>query len=146
MKRSGLEKSWTCRLKVAPDPEQAGRMKIDARWGKDAETQFRVIDTANGRALVEARPVTGRTHQIRIHLAESGHPVLGDALYGARAGVSHRRSLITDHRFLALRAVALAFRDPFQRKFVGIAAPAGEFCREFGFAPDRSRPAARSAP
>ena len=57
-------------------------MKVDARLGKDAETQFRVLQSNQDTSLIEARPLTGRTHQIRVHLADSGHPVLGDALYG----------------------------------------------------------------
>ena len=50
--------------------------------GERAETRFRVLRTAPGRTLVEAEPVTGRTHQIRVHAAEHGFPILGDRLYG----------------------------------------------------------------
>jgi 23S rRNA pseudouridine1911/1915/1917 synthase len=51
--------------------------------GKKAETLFRVLRRKEGRALLLASPLTGRTHQIRIHLAEAGHPVVGDRAYGA---------------------------------------------------------------
>jgi 23S rRNA pseudouridine1911/1915/1917 synthase len=50
--------------------------------GKSARTEFTVLHREPGRALVLARPLTGRTHQIRLHLAACGHPVVGDRLYG----------------------------------------------------------------
>lgn len=114
---------WTCRSKLAPDPQRIGRMRVEARHGKEAETRFRVLQSVTGKSLLEARPLTGRTHQIRIHLAESGCPVVGDALYG-RAN---------DGFELGLRAVRLAFVDPFTRRRVEIRAPFEAFCREYGF-------------
>jgi RluA family pseudouridine synthase len=75
-------REWTCRLKLAPDPAAVGRMRVDARHGKEAETHFRVLQSNGGMTLIEVLPVTGRTHQIRVHLAESDHPVVGDPLYG----------------------------------------------------------------
>jgi 23S rRNA pseudouridine1911/1915/1917 synthase len=119
------ETEWTCRLKLVPDPKRIGRMKVDARNGKEAETHFRVLQQKEKLALVEARPFTGRTHQIRVHLAESGCPVVGDELYGRQA----------DKLKLGLRAVRLAYLDPFTRRRVEICAPTEEFCREFGFEP-----------
>jgi 23S rRNA (cytosine1962-C5)-methyltransferase len=53
--------------------------------GEPAETDFRVIESRAERTLVEAEPRTGRTHQIRVHAAESGFPILGDTLYGGPA-------------------------------------------------------------
>lgn len=50
--------------------------------GKEAQTRFRVIAEGSGVALVEARPLTGRTHQIRVHLAHCGLPIVGDQVYG----------------------------------------------------------------
>jgi 23S rRNA-/tRNA-specific pseudouridylate synthase len=161
------QSEWTCRLKLAPDPSARGRMKVDARHGKEAETQFRVVQSKADTALVEARPFTGRTHQIRVHLAESGHPVVGDPLYGAeRQGKDepltpalspsegergntrrlsggarfsgNRRQGSGEARFreseLGLRAVGLAYMDPFTRRRVEIQAPVEGFVREYGFA------------
>lgn len=116
---------WTCRLKLAPDTRERGRMKADRR-GKEAETGFRVLQGGPQVSLVEAHPFTGRTHQIRVHLAESGHPVVGDELYGPF-------SVAKPGPHLALRAVGLAYTDPFTRVRVGIRAAADEFCREYGF-------------
>ncbi|MDB6019132.1 MAG: pseudouridine synthase, partial [Pedosphaera sp.] len=123
------EKEWTCNLPLIADPAMKGRMRIatpgrraaprvsdpemrtqnSALLPKDAETQFRVVATLANAAVIEAHPTTGRTHQIRVHLAAAGHPIVGDALYGTdKAAASKGRQRI------ALRAVRLAFRDPFQ--------------------------------
>ncbi len=58
--------------------------QIHAADGKSAVTRLRHIATSGSHSLVEAMPVTGRTHQIRVHLANSGMPILGDNLYGSR--------------------------------------------------------------
>lgn len=128
-----VESAWTCRLKLAPDPDQFGRMLVDKN-GKEAETAFRVIASANDRHLIEARPKTGRQHQIRVHLAESGCAILGDELY-ARAG----------RLPMALRAVGLAYSDPFTRRPVAIRAPVEKFLGAHGFAPDAYRMEFQSA-
>jgi 23S rRNA pseudouridine1911/1915/1917 synthase len=119
------QSQWTCRLKLASDPNARGRMKVDARHGKEAETHFRVLQGKGVTALVEARPVTGRTHQIRVHLAESGHPVVADPLYGPRPPKGKSA--------MGLRAVRLAYVDPFTRRRVEIKAPLEGFVREYGF-------------
>ena len=113
---------WICRLKLAPDPKRIGRMRVDPR-GKEAETRFRVLQTHGETSLVEAHPLTGRTHQIRVHLTESGCPVTGDELYGRDGGRMN----------LGLRAVALAYVDPFTHRRVEIQAPLEDFCREYKF-------------
>ncbi len=116
---------WVCRLKLAKDSDQAGHVKVDAERGKDAETRFCVRQAKSETTLVEAHPLTGRTHQLRVHLAASGHPIVGDALYGPPQG----RKRVN----LALRAVGLAYQDPYTRKHVEIRAPVEEFLHEYGF-------------
>lgn len=119
---------WTSRLAVAPDPKKFGKMRSDPK-GKPAETEFKVLQKKGGRTLVEARPITGRTHQIRVHLAESGVPIIGDPLYGTAT----KRSAEVP---LGLRSVLLAYRDPFTKRMVRIEAAREEFVREFGFGED----------
>jgi 23S rRNA-/tRNA-specific pseudouridylate synthase len=83
--------------------------------------------------LIEARPRTGRTHQIRVHLLAAGHPVVGDDLYGKKEQIPER--LVAPQRSpfpLGLRAVELAYMDPFLRRRIEIRAPAEEFLEAFG--------------
>jgi tRNA pseudouridine32 synthase/23S rRNA pseudouridine746 synthase len=80
------QREWTCRLPLLADPKQIGRMQVDPRHGKEAETHFTVVRSGAETTLLEVRPRTGRTHQIRVHLAAEGHPVVGESLYGANKG------------------------------------------------------------
>jgi 23S rRNA pseudouridine1911/1915/1917 synthase len=100
-------------------------MKVDERTGKEAMTRFNVLEEREGRALVEARPLTGRTHQIRVHLAWCGWPVVGDPMYGP--------PIPNTHQPMGLRAVELSYADPFTRKQIRIKASRDDFLRRFGF-------------
>ena len=71
---------------IAPDALAPGRFRVD-RGGRPAQTEVRVLATSGEFALVEAHPLTGRTHQVRVHLAHAGFPVAGDNLYGCGSGV-----------------------------------------------------------
>ncbi|PYI82432.1 MAG: hypothetical protein DME26_17665, partial [Verrucomicrobia bacterium] len=95
-------------------------------------THFRVLQVAGRTALVEARPVTGRTHQIRIHLAAAGCALAGDSLYSSAQGRPANKEL-------ALRAMLLAYRDPLTKRPVRIEAPAEKFLRRYGFEPAGAR-------
>ncbi len=122
------ESEWTCHLRLAPHPQKAGRMIVDARHGKEATTDFRVVQAAKNQTLIEARPLTGRTHQIRVHLAALGYPIINDPLYHARAA-----STPPGPYRMALRAIHLVYTDPFRKSRVSIAASLLEFVRQFGF-------------
>ena len=117
------QNEWTCELKLAPDKKRFRKMKVDERFGKESETHFKILVTRGKFTLVEAKPVTGRTHQIRVHLAESGCPVISDELYGRE----------DDKLELGLRAVRLAYVDPFTKRRVEIYAPPEKFLKEYGF-------------
>lgn len=91
---------------IARDPRQRQRMAV-RRGGKPAQTEFEVLDDAfqGERALVKLKLLTGRTHQIRVHMAFIGCPVLGDAVYGYRKQrVKLKRQFLHAHQ--------LAFTQP----------------------------------
>ena len=68
-------------LSLGPDPHAPGKRRPDPK-GESARTRFSVLERHAGTALIAAFPETGRTHQIRVHLAAQGLPLLGDARYG----------------------------------------------------------------
>lgn len=72
----------TVRLPLRVNVGHKHRTVVDPRGGKPAETELRILRRLGNYALVEAQPRTGRTHQIRAHLAAVGFPILGDELYG----------------------------------------------------------------
>ena len=82
---SKRQESWLRRVGAVQRSMRAGDS------GEHAITEFRVLKRESGRVWLEARPATGRTHQIRVHAADLGIPILGDPLYGG--GSSHRLHL-----------------------------------------------------
>ena len=71
-------------LPLAADWPNRPRQQVDHERGKPSLTHYRVLshDAAAGTTRVELRPITGRSHQLRVHLQALGHPIVGDALYG----------------------------------------------------------------
>ena len=68
-------------LPIRPDPDNRPKQVIDHEQGKPALTRYRVVSRDDDRSRVELIPVTGKSHQLRIHTAEIGHPILGCDLY-----------------------------------------------------------------
>lgn len=101
---------WTCEAEIG---KVGGKYRAVAGGrGRSAKTLFHVLHREADRSLVQASPLTGRTHQIRIHLAEAGHPVLGDRMYGAKPAAR-----------LYLHAWRLALSHPATRKPLLLEAP-----------------------
>ncbi|WFF43104.1 RluA family pseudouridine synthase [Salinicola endophyticus] len=96
------------------------RVRVDDA-GKVSRTRFAVRETLPRVTLIEAEPVTGRTHQIRVHAAHAGHPLLGDDKYGTPEGARMARGLGLDRLFL--HALTLTFPDPKSGRDVQARAP-----------------------
>ena len=92
----------------APLGRRAERIVVDRAEGRGAETAFDVLERLDRSTFLEARPRTGRTHQIRVHLQAIGHPILGDRAYGG--GGDDASALGLDRPFL--HAWRLAFVHP----------------------------------
>ncbi|QOR38415.1 RluA family pseudouridine synthase [Billgrantia diversa] len=103
------------------------RVRVDAA-GKVARTRFAVREAYPKATLIEAEPVTGRTHQIRVHAAHAGYPLLGDDKYGSREGMSLARHLGLSRLFL--HAESLTFPEPSSGRPVQIRAPLPEELEE----------------
>jgi 23S rRNA pseudouridine1911/1915/1917 synthase len=101
--------SGTLTTLIGRDPTNRKRMAVVRERGKRATTHYRVAERFAQAALVEARIETGRTHQIRVHLARLGAPIAGDALYG---GARRDRNLPLRPDRPMLHATRLAFAHP----------------------------------
>ncbi len=93
---------------ITRDPVRRTRMTAKAGHGRTAQTWWRVLERLNGFTLLEVKIGTGRTHQIRVHLASIGHPIACDALYGAAAKPPGRNALGRPW----LHAWRIRFRSP----------------------------------
>lgn len=92
------------------------KMAVDSEHGREARTRFRVIERFGDYTLVECRLETGRTHQIRVHMAHIGHPVVGDPKYGPR-----RVPFAIAGQ--ALHSAELVFRHPLSGATMTLTAP-----------------------
>lgn len=97
------EESGTIDAPIGRDPHDRKKMGVVAN-GKSAVTHFKIIEQYKGYSLIQCRLETGRTHQIRVHMAYIGHPVAGDPLYGPR------KTLKGHGQFL--HAAVLGFKHP----------------------------------
>jgi len=93
---------------IGRDPKERKRMAV-VPDGREARTDYRVLEAFAQHTFLEAHPITGRTHQIRIHLASIGHPIVGDRVYGYR-----KQRLPLERHFL--HAAHIAFNLPSSRE------------------------------
>jgi len=106
----------------ASSPSGERRMKIAGpNEGKASLTRFSIIKKQQGLTLIEAEPVTGRTHQIRVHATSAGFPLIGDPKYGNDAINEHFRRAGIPRMFLHARR--LEFLDPVTQQRLSIEAP-----------------------
>lgn len=116
---------------IGRDPARRSRMKAGGLRARQAETRFKVTRAFSNFTLVEVSPRTGRTHQIRVHVASIGHPVVGDTVYGAPAKIKLRGM---DQKTLArtfLHAAALEFSHPSTGERMRFTAPLPQELSEF---------------
>lgn len=101
---------------IGRDPKSHDRRRIDPQRGKPAVSEYRVLEKRGPLALVEVRLLTGRTHQIRLHLAYLKLPIFGDHLYGRRADAARFKGI-------ALHSHRLAFDHPASGKRMRFESP-----------------------
>jgi 23S rRNA pseudouridine1911/1915/1917 synthase len=144
-------------LALGEDDRQKGRMRVfKGRGGKDCLTEFRTLERFGRFAFVECKPLTGRTHQLRVHLAAAGAPILNDPFYGAPEiklllsdlkrrykGRDEEKPMISR---LALHASELVLTHPVTREPLTLTAPlphefdvALKYLRKFAAGPERAR-------
>jgi 23S rRNA pseudouridine1911/1915/1917 synthase len=127
---------------IGRDPRDRKRMAVVTRGGRPAGTRWRVLERFAIAALIEVRLETGRTHQIRVHLAHLGHPVVGDPVYGGRAKKllslvvgqrSFGRALLESLHRQALHASELELVHPITGAALRFSSPVPEdFARALG--------------
>lgn len=116
---SGLPTPPAGRIETNLARSDANRQKIavvNSPKGKHAVTHYRVLEPLNKAALVECRLETGRTHQVRVHMAHIGHPLLGDPVYG-QGRMAELCKRLGFHR-QALHAAALIFEHPIRQEIL----------------------------
>ncbi len=101
-------------LPLAADWPERPRQKVDVHGGKPSLTRYRVLgrDLPNGLSRVELQPLTGRSHQLRVHLLAIGHPIVGDTLYAPPEVQAQSARLL-------LHASALALAHPLSGERIG---------------------------
>ena len=126
------EDGFTVDLPIEDDPALLGRMRVNKKTGKPAVTEFQVLERFGRWTLLECRPLTGRRHQIRVHLRSVEFPILNDPLYGdgstlllsaLKRGYKGRADEKPLLARLALHAGGLTLRHPLTREPITLTAP-----------------------
>ena len=119
-----IEDSFSCDAGISQVAGPMGAREVDLEGGLESRTEFRVRERrADGTALLEARPLTGRTNQIRVHLWHLGFPVCGDAVYLPGHAMGDTQTLSIDAPPLCLHAWQIKFAHPLTRERTHFTAP-----------------------
>jgi tRNA pseudouridine32 synthase/23S rRNA pseudouridine746 synthase len=104
----GAQQQWReVDLPLLTDWPNRPRQKIDFEQGKPSLTRYRILARSTQATRVELEPVTGRTHQLRVHMLALGHPIVGDALYGSDPGENQQLRLHASELDLPSRGLSL---------------------------------------
>lgn len=106
---------------IGRNPNDRKKMAVVARGGKDAVTHYRVLERFGRYTYMSFQLETGRTHQIRVHMAHIGHPILGDALY------SSNKSSYKNLQGQTLHAKTIGFVHPRTQEYLEFSAPLPEY-------------------
>ena len=115
------EDEGTVRGAIGRHPTDRKKMAINERNGKPAVTHYRVLERFGNYTYIECQLETGRTHQIRVHMASIGHPLLGDAVYGPK------KCPVKNLQGQTLHAMVLGFIHPRTGAYVEFEAPIPEY-------------------
>jgi RluA family pseudouridine synthase len=116
--------AFRCDAPIRADAGEVGTREVDWEDGRDACTEFSVLRRhPDGTALLEARPLTGRTNQIRVHLWHLGFPVCGDAVYLPGGVLGQTQTLGVGDPPLCLHAWRISFAHPLDRRRMEFTAP-----------------------
>ncbi len=118
------DKEGVIRFPIGRHVKHGAKMSVKTRKPREAETHYSVQKDYGEMTLLEIRPITGRTHQVRVHLAASGHPLVGDLLYGRRKSKKACPRLF-------LHASFLSFIHPETGKRVEFFSPLPKDLRDF---------------
>ena len=115
------EDEGTVRGAIGRHPTDRKKMAINERNGKPAVTHYRVLERFGNYTYIECQLETGRTHQIRVHMASIGHPLLGDAVYGPK------KCPVKNLQGQTLHAMVLGFIHPRTGAYMEFEAPLPEY-------------------
>lgn len=114
----------TVHAAIGRHPEERKKMAVHVKNGRDAVTHYQVLDRMKGYTYIECTLETGRTHQIRVHMAAIGHPILGDMVYGPK------KCPVKGLQGQTLHAMVLGFIHPSSGKYVEFQADLPEYFQE----------------
>lgn len=117
------EESGTISSTIGRHPSDRKKMAMNVKNGRDAITHYQVLQYLNGATYMEFQLETGRTHQIRVHMAGIGHPLLGDPLYGSGKNPYHLQGQ-------ALHAKTIGFIHPATMEYMEFEAPLPDYLKE----------------